>query len=301
MEKKVKRFLSEEINIINKIKNKNWHILYKRKQSSTILNEPSEFLSLFKKTKSNFFIRRGNDVSKESVKDFSIVKIKDGNYPAIITINGFLTQRNETTDDWNETIFKKFPNQAWYHVSWESQMLSTLFIQVGNILGMPLILSIPLLMKPWHAAMKKAVITGVLLSDVLIHCKKKEFILMGHSLGAKVICSCLTSLAIKKEKIIFDVHLLGGAEDSDIEQWSNLKRSVTNNIYNYYSKKDRILQFLYTMGTFFGSSPIGRNIIKKEGIKNINCTEFVNGHNNYKPIFYKFLQMEETSNNIFQK
>src|SRR5207245_8485896 len=52
------------------------------------------------------------------VEDFDIYKVREGRRPAIITVNGFLSQRGEAHQGWMAGIDSSFPDREWYHVEW---------------------------------------------------------------------------------------------------------------------------------------------------------------------------------------
>ncbi len=253
------------------------------------------------------------------VKEFSIRKIKDGQGPGIIFINGFLTQEDKDTSEWEKQLRKLYPDNPWYHVTWESKRLYDLGKSILAHPGKSGIKKVleqlakkatkegakklgPLAMvfsafgiasNPWSVAMVKAEQTGVLLSDMIAR-TDKQYILCGHSLGARVIYKTLVQLATKKDKYILDVHLLGGAIGSDKKSWKEAKGAVSGKIVNYWSSNDYVLLTMYKLGTFFISSPIGRNKIEVSGIMNIDTTSVVGGHTeyvkNFSTIFPKSLK-----------
>ena len=177
---------------------------------------------------------------------------------------------------------------------------------------------------PWHVAMVNSEKTGVLLADILRRSMTGQpFTLVGHSLGCRVIYSALETLANVTdsqgkavEPIIDSVHLLGGAVGTKLTtetiineelkkkgkkreeyeqiftvgaEWENAKKAVRGKIYNYFSKEDNVLKYLYTAGTFFASEPIGRNPISVEGIENFNVSHLVKSHFDFKPLSNHFL------------
>lgn len=48
-----------------------------------------------------------------NIKDFRIRKIKEGVGPAVIFINGFLSQKNQDSSDWEKGVYKNFPSTVW--------------------------------------------------------------------------------------------------------------------------------------------------------------------------------------------
>ncbi len=259
------------------------------------------------------------------VKDFKIKKIKSGSGPIILFINGFLTQKDDNTSDWEKQLKQLYPNNPWYYVSWESKRLLDLGKSIGVGLGkqaineglkqfakgaakkapgklnpIGLVLSaFDIADNPWSVALVKAEQTGVILADILARTNDK-YILCGHSLGARVIYRTLDSLSSKDKQFVLDAHLLGGAIGSDKESWTIAKKAVSGNIINYRSDNDYVLASMYKLGTFFLSNPIGRHRIDVDNIIDVDVTNTVSGHTEYKKnfskIFYK-TSRENSSDN----
>lgn len=249
------------------------------------------------------------------VNDFEIYKVRSGRKPAVITINGFLTQRTDAHEGWLSGIDRSYPD----HEEWESKNLSRLgsiCTMGGGTEAFRTILYraaaqaskeaakkingaanfaqlIALSTNPWHVAMKKAEKTGVILADILGRCGNENFILIGHSLGCRVIYSCIQTLATSgNTSRIAGLHLLGGAVHHDRANWVEACRALvpTGRIYNYFSSADYILKVLYSVGTFFQSSPIGRNRISRvRRISNHDMSVRKLGHMDYKPRLREFL------------
>jgi len=264
-----------------------------------------------------------NSYLKE-VKDFEIIKMREGENPSIITVNGFLSQNEDDTAAWENILSNKYANNRWYHLRWESKRLRNL----GNLLSLwaakgilkrnfgkiarkavktaakkigpffTIIDIITIANNPWHVALHKAHKTGFVLSDILRRCPNDDFILVGFSLGARVINVALNNLAEKGIENIKEAHLLGGAVDNSFGNWSNASKS-TDHIYNYYCEKDRVLKYLYQAGivherifkrAFFDSKPIGISPIEGfDNITNINVTSIVDGHMDHKPKACEYL------------
>ncbi|MFC1849873.1 DUF726 domain-containing protein, partial [candidate division CSSED10-310 bacterium] len=252
---------------------------------------------------------------------FDIKKIKSGTQPALVTINGFLSEpdkRNEKGyQDWQNLVAAKYAQNEWYHVYWESKSLwdiGSLIAKEGGGAGIgaalgaaakhaskqamkkvgpaaTVVMLIQLSNNPWHIAMVKAEKTGALLADILSR-TKKQYILIGHSLGARVIYAALRALATRESSIIFETHVTGGAVDNNTDNWRNANKAVINKIVNYYSQNDNVLKYLYKAGTFFASTPIGRNPIEDVAdILNKDVTAWVDGHMFYKPNADKFWEL----------
>ena len=84
---------------------------------------------------------------------------------------------------------------------------------------------------------------------------------------------------------------MGGAIGNNIDDWKKAKNAVSGKIYNYYTKNDKILTYVYRPASFFLSEPIGLNPIKGiNDIINIDTSNFVSGHTEYKQNANKFLK-----------
>ncbi|MGQ1909155.1 DUF726 domain-containing protein [Marinifilum sp. RC60d5] len=239
---------------------------------------------------------------EENISIFNLTKIKNGIYPAIITIDGFLNEDKDDIKEWEITILKKYPNNSWYHLNWQSENRKKLLRRSLERVGIALIpnpfyfITLPRvaiglsgITKTWKNALRKSEETGSLLSKVLLKCEIDEYILIGHSLGSRVIFNCLNDLKTNEKKIIKDVHLLGGAVTNNKEKWSLAENAVKNKIYNYYSKKDSVLQIVYKLGTF-DNNPIGRTLINSKKSENINVTKLVNSHMTFKKHFGRYIK-----------
>lgn len=245
------------------------------------------------------------------VKDFEIYKVRAGKKPAIITVNGFLTQRGEAHQAWTAGVDKNYSGHEWYHVEWEAKNLATLGALVAagvgtetvkqalqkaaamaskvaaKTIGAPATIAqlVALSTNPWHVAMTKAEKTGVLLADILERCDRSKFIMIGHSLGCRVIYSCLQTHATTKKIRVAGVHLFAGAVSNDRENWRAAVGALAPKaeIRNYHSDADQVLRFMYSVGTFFQSDPIGRHSVNRvAGLSNHDCTQLRLGHMDYK-------------------
>jgi hypothetical protein len=245
----------------------------------------------------------------DSTDRFKITKHKDGNYPAIITISGFRTEGLDNRKDWNDSIMGNFPDREWFHLEWNSnrfpfdKKLMTNMPEINeleekkkkfaNYIKTSVLYFAPygkviylLLNNYWHVAVRNSRQTGIYLADVLSACEKKDFILVGHSLGARVIYNCLEHLDEKKLNTnIVEVHFLGGAVSNNKNQWLSVSHKVKNNIYNYFSDNDKVLKIFYRIG-MLTMSPIGLTKIENGKVINNDTTQIVKGHTEYIQKFH---------------
>lgn len=255
-----------------------------------------------------------------TIKDFKITKVKDGSGPALIFINGFLSQKKQDSSDWINAVSEKYPNNPYYYVNWESSSLYKMGSLIGKGVGNAAFKKfIAELMKkgsksfakklnpftwaqtvaglignPWHTSMIKASMTGILLADLIARTNNSNgFVLMGHSLGARVIFYLLCALSTKNVSQINDVFLLGGAVDrKDSKGWNDAIKSVKGKIVNCYSYNDSTLKFLYRGANALSSSPIGLGDIEvyHEKLVNKDVTSIIGGHMQYKEKFGEILK-----------
>ena len=144
-----------------------------------------------------------------------------------------------------------------------------------------------MLRNPWHTAMVKASMTGILLADLIARTKRRSgFILMGHSLGARVVYYALQALSTKadKKQFIRDAYLFGGAVGQDREGWTAAASAVKGSIYNAHSERDSVLGVLYQTANAFQSSPVGMGPIESDAdnVVNLDVTSLVSGHMRFK-------------------
>jgi hypothetical protein len=243
------------------------------------------------------------------VRGFEIRKVREGKGTPVILIEGFLCQQSEDPSAWYKGINARYKKNPVYHVKWESKCLTDIGSIVGNGAGKtafkefairlgsraskkagnPLAwasLCADLLANPWHTAMVKAQLAGVLLADLIARTKTRTgFILCGHSLGARVIFYALQALSTKRRKFVKDAILLGGAVGrSDLTGWAQAANAVRGNISNCFSVNDWVLSYLYKYGTGLQSEPIGLGPIDLDSkiIINLDVTNLVGSHTQYK-------------------
>jgi len=258
------------------------------------------------------------------IDGFDIKTHRRGSGTQIVFINGLGSQSKSLLHHWKPTLRYNFGNNTWYELEWESKRRSdlgklirkelykrtfrkTLEIaaktatkQAAKKLSPAFWLSTLLEFggNPWFVALSKAQKTGQLLADLILRADgRARYVLMGHSLGARVIYYTLQALAKAKVKQprIREVHLLGGAVGRDRKSWTGIDSAVSGQICNYYSENDEVLRVLYKPGTLFMSKPIGRAPIlyRSTKIRNINVTNLVNGHNEFKKHFHEFICQRE--------
>ena len=147
---------------------------------------------------------------------------------------------------------------------------------------------------PWNVSLDRAWNAGLILADTLIsrNLGERPVTLVGFSLGAAVIHSCLVELCKKKALgLVENVFLFGTPVVRKKEELVMARSVVSGRFVSGYSSKDWVLAYLFraTAGGFMaimGISPVE----DVEGIENFDCTELVDGHMAYRQNMPKLLK-----------
>ncbi|KAK0734313.1 hypothetical protein B0T26DRAFT_670631 [Lasiosphaeria miniovina] len=145
---------------------------------------------------------------------------------------------------------------------------------------------------PFSLAKNRSEKAGEILADALINKVQGErpVTLVGYSLGARVIYSCLRSLAQRRAFGLVDtVVLIGAPIPSNRNHWQMMRSVVSGKVFNVCSENDYLLAFLYR-ATSIQLGVAGLQSIKDiEGVENIDLSEEVDGHLRYPDIIDKIL------------
>lgn len=204
-------------------------------------------------------------------KSFHIEMLKGGQGVPVIVCNGFLSEKGQGWAEWKDQITRKYPDSPVYRIQWGAKELKDLGILAtfgalkvagpaaikqaamaatkagAKKLGplAPILLAADLAKNPWHVARTRADKTGAIMADVLARTNETSWILVGHSLGARVMAVAAQALGTKPDgPRLQTVHLSGAATDSRCDPQA-LTAAVDNAIYNYHSTNDLVLNVLY--------------------------------------------------------
>lgn len=239
---------------------------------------------------------------------FAIEKLRDGSGPPVLLASGFLTQGDAGWGTWRPLIDERYPNSPVYRVFWGSkelksfgvlsaglagksvtahavQVMAQRGIRGANIPGLNgLLLAQGLARNPWSVAKSRADMTGAVLAVLLARTDTPEFVLVGHSLGARVMATTAQLLgsndSLKRPKV-GDAHLLACAMSAGGD-WRTLDRSVSGTVWNYRSRNDWVLKNLYKY------AQLGHPAVGVEGfgsarphIKDRDVSRSVHSHSDY--------------------
>lgn len=143
-----------------------------------------------------------------------------------------------------------------------------------------------LLDNPWNVSLDRAWSSGLILADSLIerNLGLRPVTLVGFSLGARVVYSCLVELSRRKAYgLVQDVFIYGAPVVIKRDQLALAKSIVSGRFVNGYSQRDWILGYLFRatsggLGRVAGLAPI--EVIAD--IENYDCTDLIEGHMAYR-------------------
>ncbi|KAI1490718.1 hypothetical protein F5X96DRAFT_634768 [Biscogniauxia mediterranea] len=147
---------------------------------------------------------------------------------------------------------------------------------------------------PFSLARNRSEKAGKILADALINKVQGErpVTLVGYSLGARVIYSCLRVLAERKAFGLIDtVVLIGAPVPSNPGHWQMMRTVVAGKLFNVYSENDYILGFLYRSTSLqlgiAGLQPIRGDALA--GVENLDLSPEVKGHLRYPDLIAQIL------------
>ena len=146
---------------------------------------------------------------------------------------------------------------------------------------------------PWSVASFRAQKAGEVLADALINKAQGErpVTLVGYSLGAKVIYTCLHRLAERKAfGLIESAVIIGAPSPSDSADWRMVRSVVSGRVVNVYSTEDYILGYLYRSSSIQLGVAGLQSIENVNGVENVDVSDLVSGHTKYRLLIGQILQ-----------
>lgn len=234
------------------------------------------------------------------------VPVEDRRLRVSIGISGWLTQKEDVVSPWRclghdtevfalrweldalmnlgtsmESVLKSY---AWGYAKKEiikrtifgalsAALWPLSFLKMGKVLD-----------NPFSIAKNRADKAGIVLADAIINRAQGErpVVLVGYSLGARVIYACLQELANRKAfGLIESAVLIGSPCPSEARFWRMMKSVVSGRLVNVYSENDYVLGFLYrTSSIQLGIA--GLQPIDVAGVENVDVSGLVSGHLRYQ-------------------
>ncbi|PTB64437.1 DUF726-domain-containing protein [Trichoderma citrinoviride] len=228
----------------------------------------------------------------------------------IVTVSGWLTGK---VDDVRLPFSTVDPIMGdIYSVLWEPEMLrsmgdtinilatealtqglqqvlgSTILVSLMAAIQLPVVLTklSYLIDNPWAVSLDRATAAGLILADSLIERSlgTRPITLVGYSLGARVIFSCLRELARKGAfGLVQNVYMFGSPIVAKQDEYLKARSVVSGRFVNGYNRNDWILGYLFRLTNggirrIAGLAPLD----DCPWIENVDVTDLVAGHMEYR-------------------
>jgi len=258
------------------------------------------------------------DQYAREVEDFAFMAVRDHHRPrkiekeyrrlrVAIGISGWLTEEDEVVKPWyvlspgiegfalryelevllnlGNSMTTMIKSAAWGYAKSEIIKRTVFGALTAGLWPLGLLKVSRVIDNPFSVAKARSDKAGEVLADALINKAQGErpVTLIGYSLGARVIYTCLTKLADRKAfGLIESVVLLGAPTPSTAADFRNIRSVVAGRVVNVFSTNDSLLAFLYrTSGFQYGVAGL-QAIEGVKGVQNVDVSEMVSGHTAYR-------------------
>ncbi|KAM0323049.1 hypothetical protein ACHAQA_009148 [Verticillium albo-atrum] len=147
---------------------------------------------------------------------------------------------------------------------------------------------------PWSIGMVRCEKAGMALAECIGRKTQgdRPVSLVGYSLGARVIYTCLMALAERRQfGLVESVVMIGAPAPSDPRIWRAMKSVVSGRMVNVFSETDYVLGFLYrTSNTHSGIAGL-EPVTGIEGVENYSTNRTFHGHFRYQFMVGSILKM----------
>ncbi|KAJ5328248.1 hypothetical protein N7452_008638 [Penicillium brevicompactum] len=173
---------------------------------------------------------------------------------------------------------------------------STVLMALMASLQLPLVLTklAYLIDNPWIVSLARANSAGLVMADSLQerNLGNRPVTLLGFSLGARVIFSCLKELADKgAHGLIQNVYLFGSPVVANKDEYLKARSVVSGRFVNGYATNDWILGYLFRATSGGIMKVAGLAAVEGiPGIENFDITSLVNGHMDYRTAMPRILR-----------
>ncbi|KAM7190353.1 Protein of unknown function (DUF726) domain containing protein [Naviculisporaceae sp. PSN 640] len=173
---------------------------------------------------------------------------------------------------------------------------STILIGLMSALQLPVVLTklSYLIDNPWTVSLDRATMAGKILADSLIdrNLGTRPVTLVGYSLGSRVIFSCLLELAKKGAYgLVQNVYLFGSPIVVKQDEYLRARSVVAGRFLSGYNRNDWILGYLFRLTNGGIRRVAGLAAIEGiPGIENMDVSEFVVGHMDYRNAMPRLLR-----------
>ncbi|RGP74340.1 hypothetical protein FLONG3_6119 [Fusarium longipes] len=165
---------------------------------------------------------------------------------------------------------------------------TTILATLMSAIQLPIILTklAYLIDNPWAVSLDRATAAGKILADSLLerNLGTRPITLVGFSIGARVVFSCLQELSKKGGVgIVQNVYMFGSPIVVNKEEYIKAKTVVSGRFLNAYNRNDWILGYLFRLTSggirrVAGLAPVEDCPF----VENMDVTDLVNGHMDYR-------------------
>ncbi|KAF2173107.1 hypothetical protein M409DRAFT_17056 [Zasmidium cellare ATCC 36951] len=258
------------------------------------------------------------DQYAREVEDFAFVPVTDFHKPRKIEkeyrrlrvgvgITGWLTNQDEVVDPWKvlgvqlesfalrwelealmslgNAMTTMVTSAAWSVAKVEIIKRTVFGALSAGLWPLALLKVSRVLDNPFSVANYRAVKAGEVLADALINKAQGErpVTLVGYSLGAKVIFTCLQHLAQRKAfGLVESVVLIGTPAPSTAADWRMIRSVVSGRVVNVFSSNDYILGFLYRSHSVQLGVAGLQAVENVKGVENVDVSDMIKGHTSYR-------------------
>jgi hypothetical protein len=266
--------------------------------------------SLIKSVKGSLTELGTEDLELRDTSSCELIKVRDGKLPSIVIINGFMTQNEDCSKDWLEVVEELYPDNQVIRVQWKAGNFKDMVFDKGvvpkarvpsgskigfaatlmartNLIGMIATAGgfvVDKVIGHWKTSFHETRYVALSLTNYLENDAQFEnCILMGHSLGGRIVRHTLNELSTANR--VSEAYVLAGAVSSGDEQWQSiLEKHNRLKLINCMSMKDYVLKSAYKAVTLWEHEPAGLSLVMEdnENTVNLDVTDYASGHTDYK-------------------
>ncbi|CAD7966560.1 unnamed protein product [Amoebophrya sp. A120] len=259
--------------------------------------------------------RRNRLQSLECSPVSSTTSGESGAVQLVLFISGWLKEEQQVTETWRKVATRHFPNSDYFSLRWETAQL----LKLGNVLSDTVksyvgetaanlwvratvatvsVSAAYAIVWPWYVVSylkdldhewavikERAKLAGQALANAIADRQalgQRPVVLVGHSMGARVIFYCLQELhALGAYHCVMHAVLLGTPCSPKGEGWERARQVVSGRLINGYITSDWILGFLYRyMEWKIAVAGLGP-VTEINGVENHDLSDLVASHDEY--------------------
>ncbi|KAF1975334.1 DUF726-domain-containing protein [Bimuria novae-zelandiae CBS 107.79] len=174
-------------------------------------------------------------------------------------------------------------------------LASTILAALMSAMTLPLALTklSYLIDNPWAVSQARADMAGLILADSLIdrNLGARPITLVGFSIGARVIFSCLKELAKRGAVgLVQNAYMFGTPIVAKKDEYTRVRAIVPGRFVNGYANNDWILGYLFRATSGGIMQVAGLAKVDVPGVENVDVTSLVPGHMAYRASMPKLLR-----------